>query len=154
MITKIVFPSIFLFTTVILLFSCTSQNNDKSQKTIKYISEILSHNDLQDNYLIVPSIVCKPCIEQTYYLLSKKNISLNVILIGGITMDSSKLKNKYPDFSIYLDRDELFYNKKNQIISTQDILFLKVNTNKIINYIKITSRNLNESLKLLQKIEE
>lgn len=150
---KIIKFYLFTWIVAVVLVSCKngSMPVEKQKKIINYINELGAARTNRNNYLVVPQPVCHTCVEVTYEFFKQNKIPVNVILVGRTARDSIQIVENYTLFPVYLDRKELYYNRKNLLISTQDIVFFTMDKGVITNYHEINSSNILGTLKIIQK---
>ena len=135
---------------ILLLASCNGNDglsNKLSKIQIDYLQQITKSNVDNSNFLLVPPNICHPCVNKIYnYFSENKCGNVSIIIIGGIKVDSLQLKSKLPAVSVYLDREEYYFNRKYADIAKSNIVYLTKQDNTISNYLEITVANINKSL--------
>jgi hypothetical protein len=141
---------------LLLLASCNGNDglsNKLSKMQINYLHQITKSKVDNSNFLLVPPNICHPCVNKIYDYFSKNKCgNVSIIIIGGIKVDSLQLKSKLPTVSIYLDREEYYFNKKYTGIAKNNIVYITVQDNIVSNYLEITVANIDKSLEHITAI--
>jgi len=141
---------------LLLLASCNYDDGlskKLSKIQIDYLHQITKSKVVSTNFLLVPPNICHPCVNKIYDYFSKNKCgNISIIIIGGIKVDSLQLKSKLPTVSIYLDRDEYYFNKKYVNIAKNNIVYLTIDDDVVISYLEITTANIDKSLEQITAI--